>query len=103
MSNAHHQISNQKLDSESEEKSSLEELLRPIRVNKEELDGEWDACVLIVIFRRRVDGELSVLLTQRSRSLSTHAGEVAFPGSDVGRELIIGWWRGKEGGWVRSI
>ena len=43
-------------------------------------DGAGDACVLIVLFRRRLDGALSVLLTQRSSSLNTHAGEVAFPG-----------------------
>ena len=45
-------------------------------------DGEYNASVLIVLFPRSTDGKLSVLLTQRSHLLSTHAGEVAFPGEN---------------------
>ena len=38
------------------------------------------AAVLIILFAKRGDGELHVVLTTRATTLRTHAGDVALPG-----------------------
>ncbi|MEZ5840289.1 MAG: CoA pyrophosphatase [Hyphomicrobiales bacterium] len=43
-----------------------------------------DAAVLVPVVRR--DGEATVLLTQRTDHLSTHAGQIAFPGGRIDAE-----------------
>jgi hypothetical protein len=43
--------------------------------------ADYNASVLMLVFPRREDGKLSILLTRRSKTLSSHPGEVAFPGA----------------------
>ncbi len=59
-----------------------------VLVQKDPRGAKKHAGIMVPIYEDSVTGELHVILTERSHDLSSHAGEVSFPGgkTDLGED-----------------
>ena len=74
-------------------RQSLTDTLRdayPVNFIPSQYETQRQAAVLLLV-RRDADGGSSILFTQRSSSMNSHAGEVAFPGGKRDPEDATTW------------